>query len=198
MPNWVYNTLTVSGDEALLELFKQRVSSPYQFMADKYEPNKPTYKVEETVESVFSFYNIVRPPADKLGLYFASSNGKEDKTWNWYHWNIQNWGTKWDASDATIENETDKEITFRFDTAWSSPAPVFLKVSEQYPELKFNLEYEEEQGWGGKVSYQNGVETEIESWDIPNSHADYVKRGKECCCSWDEEPSDWYADCPKP
>lgn len=35
---------------------------------------------------------------------------------NWYHWNLENWGTKWNACYSEIYND---QISFR--TAWSMP-----------------------------------------------------------------------------
>lgn len=199
MPNWVSNNLTVTGDVDMLELFKQRISSPYQLVVEKYEANKPTVRVPEVIEPVFSFWNIVKPPKDKLGLYHSSANGKEDKVWNWYHWNVTNWGVKWDASDAEITNDTETEISYRFETPWGSASQVIELASRLYPELKFNLDYEEEQGWGAEINYTNGKVEVVREWDIPNSHADYeaLDRSGSCACKWSDDPTDWYADCPK-
>lgn len=50
----------------------------------------------------------------------------------WYEWCIHNWGTKWNASDTVILN-TD---TILFDTAWSNPEPVIMKLAEMYPDAE--------------------------------------------------------------
>ena len=40
---------------------------------------------------------------------------------------------------------------------------------------------------------------ETKSWDIPDSHSDYVERDNEdgCICSHYDDEDDWYADCPR-
>lgn len=48
----------------------------------------------------------------------------------WYDWCCNNWGTKWNA----YSNEQEDEDTISFETAWSNPEPVMLKLSEMYPE----------------------------------------------------------------
>lgn len=48
----------------------------------------------------------------------------------WYEWCNCNWGTKWNAS-STIVLDAD---TIMFDTAWSNPEPVILKLAEMYPD----------------------------------------------------------------
>ena len=46
----------------------------------------------------------------------------EDKE-AWYFWNIQNWGTKWDAAPFDIYWEDDC-VTFQLETAWSPPIQI--------------------------------------------------------------------------
>ena len=58
----------------------------------------------------------------------------------WYDWNIANWGTKWNAYGT---EKMDKD-TIVFDTAWSTPEPVMLKLSEMFPEIEFELWYADE------------------------------------------------------
>jgi len=66
---------------------------------------------------------------------------------NWYDWNNQNWGTKWDACDLEFEESpTDEFVTIRFNTAWSFPEPVFDELFEMFPDLTFEGDIEEEGG----------------------------------------------------
>jgi hypothetical protein len=202
MPNWVYNTLTVEGEISPVAMFKAKVSAPYEVTSSDY--NLETQKRETKTfvsEEVLSFWNIIRPPANKLGLYHAVSNGTEDKIWGWYNWNNNNWGTKWDACNPEITEETQNKVIYRFDTAWSQPTPVLEQATTDYPDLTFTLEYEEEQGWGGKVIVKAGELISSEFWDIPNSHEELTSRGKECWCSSDyyqeNEEDKPFSDCPK-
>lgn len=65
------------------------------------------------------------------------------------------WGTKWNAYDQTVDQEAG---TARFDTAWSFPEPVLLKVSEQFPEVAIEIRYADEDIGSncGKVTFQGG------------------------------------------
>jgi len=71
---------------------------------------------------------------------------------NWYDWNIQNWGTKWDVyeiSDAWRVSTTEKgEKIYQcnFQTAWSPPTQAIVQISVQYPNLTFYLAYADEGG----------------------------------------------------
>ena len=83
-----------------------------------------------------NIFNILRP---------RPSNEEE----NWYEWNCQNWGTKWEAGvqDATIfDNE---RIELWLQTAWGPPVQLMKYLVE---ELRFDvyLTYAspENQDWG--------------------------------------------------
>jgi hypothetical protein len=92
---------------------------------------------------------------------------------HWYDWNVRNWGTKWDVAirhgeeypETELMEEDETSLSYRFNTAWSPPLPAIEKLSQQYPDLEFNLSYEEEQGWGGEYLFVDGDGTEIESYD---------------------------------
>jgi len=51
------------------------------------------------------------------------------------------WGTKWNACDSTHDIERGEA---KFDTAWSFPAPVMLKLSESFPDDEIAIEYADE------------------------------------------------------
>lgn len=47
----------------------------------------------------------------------------------WYNWSISNWGTKWNACEPEIIIGKNY-VKFIFDTAWSTPEPIFQKMTE--------------------------------------------------------------------
>lgn len=61
---------------------------------------------------------------------------------NWYQWNIKHWGTKWNAYDTPTPRDT--EDTIWFDTAWSTPEPVFAALAAQWPDLTFRVKFADE------------------------------------------------------
>ncbi|CAB4172046.1 hypothetical protein UFOVP1346_55 [uncultured Caudovirales phage] len=70
---------------------------------------------------------------------------------NWYNWNCEHWGTKWDACDAQVDHsdlgweceEGEESLTYSFDTAWSDPASWFEVLGAKWPDLKLILNYVE-------------------------------------------------------
>jgi hypothetical protein len=206
MPNWVYNSVSISGDQDKLDAFVAKATAPHPETFDE-----ATGKVVYTDKPEFSFWNFVAPPEEavKSGEYFGTrgfidGEKKGDSPNNWYSWNNREWGTKWDACHLDpheIEVEGDNASkSYSFETAWGIPEPVFEAMVKQHPELNFDFECEEEQGWGAEYRGEEGEISMVKQWDIPDSHADYVERDREhsCNCAWGENTEDWYADCPLP
>jgi hypothetical protein len=204
MPNWVFNHLNIEGDDEQVQKVKAQLNAPY---TRNYEDEG---KVSFT-NPVFAFWNIIRPPADKLEEYegvhgYANGGTQGDTEYNWYNFNNREWGTKWDVgisdkmkySETSLEDDDEGHLRYRFDTAWSPPLPAIAKLATQYPDLTITISYEEEQGWGGEIVFQGEESTITEEYDIPNSHADYVARDIEdsCNCANEEDQEYWYDDCP--
>jgi hypothetical protein len=87
---------------------------------------------------------------------------------NWYSWNLENWGTKWDVTANTDFSANDNQtFYFSFDSAWGPPETFFENLSDRYG-LEYELKYfESGVGFAGKVSYLNGKhsQTHVEGID---------------------------------
>ena len=49
---------------------------------------------------------------------------------SWYDWAYENWGCKWDISDARITESYPSEVYIDFDTAWGPPSEDIKLVLE--------------------------------------------------------------------
>ena len=181
MPNWVDNTLRISGAKSDLE--------------------KVRAQLENGLDEGNFLWNIVHPSEEEMADYKAviGANGKTigDPT-GWYYWNISHWGTKWDGSDISVKQD-EEGVCYFFNTAWSPPTIAMVTLSEQFPEIELSLRFIEEQGWGGESEYKAGEESMVEEWDIPDTHKDSIKYKWYCWCesvgmSTEESPFD---DCPR-
>jgi len=148
MPNWFYFTLNVSGEKKDVEQFVENVKGK----------EGTTFEGRE-----FDFNHFIPQPE---GLYDEKS---EDNIFpNWYNWNIENWGTKWNASidDTMVMSDKDGfpyEYQYNMRTAWADPRPVIFKMIEMYPQLDFNISGEEESNsYGIYVSSSEDVYLEEE------------------------------------
>ena len=194
MPNWVYSSLSVNGEPSEIDRFVEQVAKPYETRYYNWETKEHERRM--TDKGGLSFWNIKSPDESILDEYWSTADGKAGPK-NWYPWNIENWGTKWDAAEVDTERIAPRHFTVNFHTAWSPPYPVIEEASRQYPTLNFTLEWEEEQGFGAEVEATGGLLVEVRSWDIPSSHKDYEERDKECYCAIDSEEY-WFDDCPRP
>lgn len=204
MPNWVFNDLHIEGSADAIQKVKAKLNAPYT-------RNNSDGEIVSYSNPVISFLNIVRPPEDKMDEYegvhgYKDGEKQGESKYNWYNFNNREWGTKWDVavydsekhSDTHLIHEEETKLHYYFQTAWSPPLPVIEALSLQHPELEITLRYEEEQGWGGEIYWDKTGSTVVEEWDIPESHADYVKRDDVdgCTCAREEDTDEWYDDCP--
>ena len=75
------------------------------------------------------------------GLRFKSTDVMDDR---WYNWRVQNWGTKWDCYDLTIEeDELPNGFQATFNTAWSPPEDINTAIREKYPDVSISWFYDE-------------------------------------------------------
>lgn len=83
----------------------------------------------------------------------------------WYEWSNANWETKWNSCETNI-NES--ELYIAFETAWSVPEPILLKLIDNDKNLIFDFYYADEgQCFYGKTIFQyNFEENEIKTTEI--------------------------------
>ena len=144
MPNWCRNRVTVYSDntqpiEKIKKIFEDKkkifghiIQEPdwRRLPNEKGEYSKlEQHKNPKTGEVMFETYNF--------------PDGKNDD--RWYHWNIQNWGTKWDvtAQNVEIEYEDDEQLEMSFETAWAPPEPICYRLREMFKDLHFSWFYDE-------------------------------------------------------
>lgn len=89
-----------------------------------------------------------------------------------YEWCHKNWGTKWGICHAYLNDYTNnpkmskEELFYIFETAWSPPNPVVIKMSEMFPKLKFTLKYwETGVGFRGILKVYKGKVIKFKEYD---------------------------------
>lgn len=118
MPNWCYNSLQITGKEETLTRFL----SENAFLDDNGKVIKGTIDFSRSV-----------PQPDPKPCDF-----------DWYWWNIRNWGTKWNNNqDKILDRDSKTQASGGFDTAWAPPEAWVRSVADKYHGLRFELEYEE-------------------------------------------------------
>ncbi len=59
---------------------------------------------------------------------------------DWYSWNLDNWGVKWDAVRCKSKELSDfNTIVFEFDSPWGTPEQFVIELSKKYPTATFQM-----------------------------------------------------------
>ena len=174
MPNHITNRLTIIGDKAeIARVFSEikgerenqfidfnkiaplpteldNTKSPMSHITQKeYEEQEHKIANNELTENEKRF-GLSRCLTIELSIEYKRKFGAD----NWYDWQTQNWGTKWNA----YEQYTDNDCVIEFQTAWATPYMLMQKLSLKFPNCQFNLEYADEDFGYNVGSYvcQNG------------------------------------------
>ena len=143
MPNWCYNRITVYGQDENSEKKLQEIEE--------------TFKKADPFNQIFPIPDFKNIPNEKGELPKLEQRLNPDgsvfyETYNfpdgtnddrWYHWCVDNWGTKWEPDMHDIDYEDSEILALTFNTAWSPPEGVVDKLRKKYPELSFQCFYDE-------------------------------------------------------
>jgi len=77
----------------------------------------------------------------------------------WYDWRCDHWGTKWNVYDCNKLSDHQ----FEFDTAWSGVPEMILAISKQFPSIKIEYKYaDEDTGYNcGCYEFESGREQSV-------------------------------------
>lgn len=157
MPNWCYNSLVITGNKKSLKKFKETAYTKYEsgkgetlIDFEKFLPREKSEKekVADKYQELFhkeQKKKLTKEDREELALMRIEYD-KEELEYSgddWYHWNISNWGTKWNTCEPALQQEENDKLRYSFDTAWSPPCGVILAMSKNFLDLKFELYYEE-------------------------------------------------------
>ena len=77
------------------------------------------------------------PKTEVIWQTYNFPDGKNDD--RWYHWCIENWGTKWDADILGLDVQDYDTLEISFNTAWSPPEGVVKNCVKSSQNLHFNV-----------------------------------------------------------
>jgi hypothetical protein len=197
MPNWCTNTLNVSGPESEVQRFKLKANGPTQSYNDFFAGSKRGWPIhddirikakvkllpEEGEPAILSFHALFPVPEDFRRFPYDDARARqigeavgEERKSGGYGWEQANWGIKWGATDTELHEDQGTFLQYSFSTPWGPPEEFFNKISEDFPELQFELKYEEGgMGFAGEIVWDNGEQSTNEDWEI----------------EWDEEEEEY-------
>lgn len=118
---------------------------------------------ELVVKAIRKLKNFPEASISHIRTYIAGYfNLKRYGSVNWYDWDLHNWGTKWNANETVVDSDV-----IEFQTAWSAPSPIYLKLSKELPDEVIEVNYADEDIGSncGVLRYKDG---EVEKVDIDN------------------------------
>ena len=152
MPNHCYNRVTIypSGDntassldqiETLKDIFEGEKIFP-QIIPEPDWPNTPLLTSDNHYGAKYgNDGELPQYIEDGFSRYVFQSTGITDQ--RWYDWRVQNWDTKWDAYDVSIDDDDPEQLEVSFNTAWSPPEAICNKIREDYPDVSVSWFYDE-------------------------------------------------------
>jgi len=166
MPNLVYCSLIMQGDQKDIDHVKQSISGldeedrirPIDFY--KIIPMPPELNVSDMDEvKAFCRQKFIKKTPEKHLEIFLKAEGTEkyqsylllaEKYYDnylkhgymtWYDWCIEKWGTKWNAMYDEFQEQNNAPTIIHFITATDPPIPVLNTLACKYPKISFSLEY---------------------------------------------------------
>ena len=140
MPNWCYNRVSVYSEntkdmDELFDIFNNEnpfnalIPSPVWSETPNEDGELPVLEEHKDADGKVLFTTHKFP-----------KSGKTDD--RWYDWQIQNWGTKWEPADISVE-QCDEELELTFNTAWSPPEDICRAIRNKYPDISVSWFYDE-------------------------------------------------------
>ena len=140
MPNWCYNRVSIYSEniDQVTELF-DIFNNPEPFNALIPSPKWSETPNEDGELPVLEEHK----DSDGKVLFTTHKFPKSGKTDDrWYDWQINNWGTKWEPTDLSVE-QCDEELELTFNTAWSPPEDICRAIRNKYPDVTVSWFYDE-------------------------------------------------------
>lgn len=181
MPNWCSNGLTLTHSDPKMITRAQAALSRGEFLQE-FIPCP-----QDLIDTVSGFV----PEQEALEAKQAVNREKYGYS-TWYDFNVANWGTKWDVTDASVEVVDPNTLKASFETAWAPPIAAY----EQLEELGFTVEafyYEPGMAFVGKYAdgcddyFEYGGETSTTVRDVIGEELDDYFGISEAMAEWEQE-----------
>ena len=155
MPNHCHNRVTIYGsgndtDETRAQIAKIKSIFEDESIFPHFIPEPDWSNTPLTEKTAGNWLHSARGKVGELpvkveGDYgisqrFKSTGVADDR---WYDWRLQNWDTKWDAYEVSIDDDDPDQLEVSFETAWSPPEAICHAMREQYPDLSVSWFYDE-------------------------------------------------------
>ena len=184
----------VEGQFLLWNIVRPTNLDAYYQVEEMLEQEKQRAEAEATPK--LSTEELMEKMAESLSNFTAESMQEAFQKFHeetavgqdWYHWNIREWGTKWDIDEAYAEQKPN-QLSYEFSSAWSPPERAIDKLAAQYPKLVFTLRcLDEGDCFASEIHWRNG-KSEFET-ELDINHALKEEMYGECSACGDGNADD--------
>jgi len=167
MPNWCHSELNVSGSKEDIKKFKELFMEDKRIVNSKIIPYPRELELLDKVHNTHSNNPYQPTEEEKKELMVIYLTGKYEKSDGYnqggYDWCCENWGSKWGICQCEILEETEENINFIFESAWSPSTPLIKEMSKKLPNLTFGYNCQEETlDYAFDSTWKGGEEIEYE------------------------------------
>lgn len=133
MPNWIYNNLNITGPEDEVREFHASV--------DVGEDDNGGFIRKFIPFPAELEGNVIIANGEPVGRAFTDEG---------YWWCVNNWGTKWGDCETEVVSEPHElsdgtwSASYRYSTAWSPADAAIVTIAKKFPNLTFDVSWEEE------------------------------------------------------
>lgn len=156
MPNHCENTMTFSGPPKDLAAFRDFAKGQHQ--------NQP-FSMESFLPTPGELLQHPAPNPDQAAAQqMTAKHGFPD----WWEWRLHHWGTRADAYEVQLDQNSEGSITYRYLTAWSPfNEQAMTALSQHFPSLHLRVEFLEPlMAFEGHVTAQGGQVLEAHRQDF--------------------------------
>lgn len=181
-----------SNDKSIL--FTKESESAFQFALQTYNRLSYTFHDYDSFkETLIKYPDTIQDLCDSGKHYLI--NYKKYGSLDWYGWCNENWGTKWNAYECEVINDS----TYSFWTAWATPERIFKALHERFPDVEFSVIFADEDIASncGRLSIMDG-ELYIQYYDNDSQEAfeTYIEVwGMSDCIGKDEDGNYYHMSC---
>ena len=156
MPNWVKNRMFINGTDEQVEKVVNTIFNGEEVDFNKIVPMPESLDIEDSSDGTLGYAILTKKASVNEKLCFAKMDKeKQDKClaigkiyqenlekyghFTWYKWRLENWGTKWNASETFADGDY-----IEFHTAWSAPLEIYEALAKMFPDVEISFDWADE------------------------------------------------------
>lgn len=201
MPNWCFTNLDISGEEQELKRFFDSIEKKTNDYGTEYSIISSLYPCPKELTDTVSGWSADENEQAEREKRYAENIAKYGSK-DWYDWQYTNWGTKWGDYSTTSDydgierfHDGSFHLQFRFETAWGPATEAWIKISKDFPSLRFQFSHQEESDeFAGVEVVRNGELVFVDTFSPNDFEVPMPDYDSDEWAEWQQKQSQWKLD----